>query len=201
MIIRACILSVVALQCFATSACKAEEQRIENTINIRILPGLAGDFHTFLEALSLLVIRNPISLDFPTENEIQTLSFVSIDGFPGDPVMIHLSPDLVAIGSGASRQLLTIDELRQNLELLAESASKAKSPGFVLLVSDKNVSSEFGMSILGVIAESGITSVMLARPTDTDAASSESHAKPSPPTDSTKKQNKPDMATPRKSPD
>jgi biopolymer transport protein ExbD len=78
--------------------------------------------------------------------------------------MIHVSPDKLAIGSGPSRQQLTVEQLREQLKGFANAASKADSKGIVLLISDKQVPSDFGLVILDAIVESGIPAVMLSDP-------------------------------------
>ncbi len=78
--------------------------------------------------------------------------------------MIHVSPDQVAIGSGPSRQQLTVEQLRKHLKEFSSAASKADSKGIVLLISDKQVTGDFGLVILNALGDSGIPTVMLSDP-------------------------------------
>jgi hypothetical protein len=148
-------------------------------IAVRIEEGSITDFHGFVEALGLLVVQNPISLTISSEKDARSLSIVSSSGL-GCPLIIHVSVDQVAIGSGPSRQVMTLNDLKTHLEVFAEAAAKTETKGIVQFFSDREVSADFGLSILQVIAESG-TTVMLWRPRPTDSTVPIPAKKPSPP--------------------
>jgi len=158
------ILFILALQCFTTTACRSEEPAPSDLLHLAVKRDSIIDFHRFLEALKLLVAQRGSSLELTLGTNEKNLSFVSLNGFPGDPVMIHVSPDQVAIGSGPSRQQLKVEQLREHLKGFANAASKADSKGIVLLISDRQVSGDFGLVILNAIIDSGIPTVMLSEP-------------------------------------
>jgi len=70
--------------------------------------------------------------------------------------MIHVSGDQVAIGSGPSRQVMTLNELQKQLVVIADAGLKTGSKCAVILVSDTDVSGEFGLVILKTIIDSDI---------------------------------------------
>lgn len=148
-------------------------------IIVSIEKGSITDFHGFVEALGLLVVQNPVSLTISSEKDARSLSFVSSGGL-GCPHMIHVSPDQVAIGSGPSRQVVTHTDLKNQLAVFAEAALKTETKGVVQFFSDKEVSADFGLSILQVIADSG-TTVMLSKPRPTASEVPIPAKKPSPP--------------------
>jgi len=156
------------------------------------------DFHEFIEGIMHLVAsspKSPIIINLAGANK---LSFRSVKGFPGEPMMVHILQDGVAIGSGASRQSLTVDALKDTLELFAKAASSAGSEGSILLVSEEKVSGEFGLMILNTISEAGIPNIMLVTPELLEASRPRATKKPSAPSPNNKKQNKSEMATPKK---
>ncbi len=148
-------------------------------IMVSIEKGSISDFHGFVEALGLLVVQNPVSLTISSEKDARSLSLVSSSGL-GCPHMIHVSPDQVAIGSGPSRQVMTLNSLKNHLEVFAEAALKTETKSIVQFVSDQEVSADFGLSILQVIADSG-TTVMLSKPRPTVSKLPIPDKKPSPP--------------------
>lgn len=154
------IFLCLACQCFFMTACEREEPTPSKELNFVVQRESIIDFHRFLEAIKLLIPQRGDSLDVAIETSDKRLSFISSYDSPGDPVVLYVSRDQVTMGAGAG-QPLTIDELRQNLELLAQAASSASCKGVVVLISDKNVSGEYGLTILNVIADSGIHYVML----------------------------------------
>jgi hypothetical protein len=162
--VRLPILLILALQCFTTTACHSEKTAPSNSLRFVVQRDSIVDFYGFLEAIKLLVSQRGSSLELTIGPNDKRLSFISVNGFPGDPVMIHVSPDQVAIGSGPSRQQLTVEHLRKQLNKFSDAASKAESKGMVLLISDRRVSGEFGLEILDAIIDSGIAIVMLSDP-------------------------------------
>ena len=160
------------------------------TATIEIRAESIGDFHQFLEGLTFLVAssaKDPIQVNLAGANK---LSFRSIENFPGEPMMVHLLQDGIAVGSGASRQLLTIEALKKTLDLFAGAASSAGSEGYLLLISDEKVTGEFGILILNLISEAGIQNIMAVTPDLLEASRPPFKKKPSSPSPSNNKQNK-----------
>ena len=161
---RLLILLILALQCFTTTACNSKKPAPSNSLRLVVQRDSIIDFHRLLEAIKLMISQRGSSVGLTIAPNDKRLSFISVNGFPGDPLMIHVSPDQVAIGSGPSRQQLTVEQLRKQLTEFSIATSKADSKGIVLLISDKHVTVDFGLVILNAIVDSGIPTVMLSEP-------------------------------------
>lgn len=162
--VRLPMLSFLALQCFTTTECCCEELAPRDSLRLVVQRDSAINFHRFLEALKLLVTQRGSSLKLTIGLNQNNLSVTSLHGFPGEPVTIHVSRDQVALGSGPSRQPLTVEQLCKRLREFADAASKADSKGAVLLIADRQVPGDFGLKILDAIIDSGIPTVMLSDP-------------------------------------
>lgn len=180
---RLSIVLILAMQCFFATGCDSEEPAPRNSLRLEVQRDSVVDFHRFLEAIKLLVSPQGSSVELSIGPNDKKLSFISVSGFPAEPMSIHVSPDQVAIGSGAGRQPLTVEGLQANLELLAQGALKSRSKAAVLLISDSQVSGEFGLMILNTIADSGIPIVMLAKPDFPEAPVPIPSKKPSSPSE------------------
>ena len=159
---RALMIFAFAMPCLFITACKEQNSPQGASLSIDIQRDAIVDFHQFLEALKLLATDQTDSPVVIVNSGTRKLAFRSSRGYPGSPLLIHVSPTQVAVGSGPSRESLTIDELQKRLTGYADAASKANSEGIVLLISDRKVSGDFALVILNAIADSGIPTVMLS---------------------------------------
>jgi hypothetical protein len=175
------ILLILALPCFCTTGCKSQEPAGTKSLNLIVQRDSIVDFHRFLEALKLLVWQQAIPMEIHIGSHDRRLSFTSLHGFPGEPLLIHVSPDHVSMGTGSSLTQLTLDDLHKKLAGFAAAASKAEAKGIVLLVSDRQVPGDFGLSILNTISAAGITTVMLSDPDLPEAPVPNPTRKPSSP--------------------
>lgn len=159
--IRLSIFLILALQCFSTTACDRDEQTPGNSLCIEVQRDSMIDFRKFLDALRLLVSQRRSSVNVTIGPDNKILEFISEDCVPGEPLFIHVSPDQVAIGSGLLYQPLTVDQLQKHLKEYAHAASMSNEKGIVHLYSERQVSGEFGLVILGAIVDSGIPAITL----------------------------------------
>lgn len=180
--VRLSILLFLTVQCFTITACLREEPEPSNSFRLVAQRDSIVDFHRFLGAIKLLVAQQESSLDLTIRPNEKKLSFISSNGSPGEPVIIYVLRDQVAMGSGPSRQLLTVEQLRERLKEFANAASKTGSHGVILLASDRQVSGDFGLVVLDAMVDSGISTVMLLDPDLDEAPVSTPSKKPSPPT-------------------
>lgn len=180
--IRAVICLVLVLPLICLVGCDRHDPATVDSLDISVQRESITDFHGFLESLKLLVSQRDGSADVLLRLPGGELSFVSLEEFPGCPIMVHISPDHVAFGSESSRTPLTRDELGRHLENLADLAAQANTLGAVLLVSDQQVSGDFGLSILEIIADAGITAVILTDEEPVSVVGPDLKQKPSAPT-------------------
>jgi hypothetical protein len=178
-------------------SCKGPESTRPDSLGITVDPSASFQFGRFLSAISLLIGDERNSVVNVTLPGDAHLTFRSIGDFHGDPIFIHLLPDRIAWGTGASRELMSVEDLRKNLQLLAEAAASSGTEGFISMASEDKVSGQFGLKVLNVVSDAGIQNVMLITSDLLEASRPSVTEKPSSPSPN-KKQNKPEMATPRK---
>jgi hypothetical protein len=179
-------------------SCKSPKTTQPDSIAIVVDPSVSFQFGRFLNAISLLIGDEKNSVVNVKLTGDANLTFRSIGDFPGDPVFIHVLPDRVAWGTGASRQLMSVEDLRKNLQIFAEAAASSGTEGFISMASEDNVTGQFGLKVLNAVSDAGIPNVMLITPDLLEASRPRVTKKPSPPSPNNKKQNKAEMATPGK---
>ena len=178
------------------SSCKSPKTTQPDSIGITVDPSVSFQFGRFLNGISLLIGDEKNSVVNVRLAGEANLTFRSIGDFHGDPVFIQVLPDRVAWGTGASRQVMSVEDLRKNLQILAEAAAKAGTEGFISMASEDNVSGQFGLKVLNAVSDVGIPNVMLITPDLLEASRPRVTEKPSPQSPNNKKQ-KSEMATPR----
>lgn len=145
-------------------SCEKHDEKPRESLSLEVHRDSITDFANFLEGISLMVSDQPVTLRLPGGPPDRKLMFSRLGEFPIEPFFVLVSPDSVSTGSGRSHSPVTRDELRKILRLFKEAATAAKSPSILMLGSGRGVSGEFGLSILGVIADCGIDFVVLAEP-------------------------------------
>ena len=158
---RLSLLLILTLQCAVLTGCKGKKDVESSLPQIVVERDTIGDLYEVLENLKFLVTDGRAVLAIKEGQNVNRLVFMSVEGFHAKPVLLHVSPGVVAIGSGPSRTELGLDELHLRLKQFADSASHAGSEGPILLISDQGVSGEFGFAVLDVILQSGVKPVML----------------------------------------
>jgi hypothetical protein len=166
-----------------TVSCGKQDVRSKESLSLEFRGDSITDFAGFLEGLSHLVQDQLITLRIPENHAGKKLVFSRLSEFPIEPLSVLVSPDSVSTGYGPSYTPMTLDEFRNRLVLFKEAATAAQSPSFLMLLSERRVSGEFGFSILGVIADSGIDFVALAEPDthEKKPPSDSDNPKPEPP--------------------
>ena len=175
------LLLVLTLQVAILTGCKEKAIVKTSVPQLVIERGSVSDFYEVLEGMKVLVADGRALLEIRDGESVDKLVFMSVDGFPARPVLVHVSQDVVAIGSGISREALGLDELHQRLKRFVDGVSHIGHQGAILLISDDGVSGEFGLSVLDVISQSGVEFIMLSVAEYSLPSSGRSEGKPSPP--------------------
>jgi len=191
------LIAAVGITVLVT-ACKDHKPPYPDRLNIAIDTSNSFDFRHFLDAISLLIGDEENSVVNVDVAGASNLSFRSIGDSRGDPVFVYVLPDRVALGTEASRQLMSIEDLEKTLITLAEAESSSGTAGIIGMASDTDVSGQFGLKVLNVVRNAGIPNIMLATPATLEASRPPVTKKPSSPGQNNKKQNKPEQTTPRK---
>jgi hypothetical protein len=163
------------------TSCKSHKSTHPESLGIAVDSSTSFQFGRFLNAISLLIGDEKNSVVDVSLAGGANLTFRSIGDFRGDPVFIHVMPDRVAWGTGASRQLMSVEDLRKNLQILAEASASSGTEGFILMASEDNVSGQFGLKVLNAVSDARIPNVLLITPDSIEATRPPVTEKPSPP--------------------
>lgn len=177
------ISGMVIICSFCVASCRPNQEVKGDSLGLSVARDSIGDFHRFLDALQLLVSQDKNSLNLEIGSSERTLSFISMDGFPATPFLIHVSREEVATGSGPSRTVLTNAELQARLTKFTSHVEDANF-GYgaaVMLISDRDVSGEFGLSILTAISDSGVETIVLPSRESAEVKPDSLETKPSSP--------------------
>lgn len=156
------VILSVALGVWIVS-CEKQDVKPEESLSLEVRRDSVTDFASFLEGISRLVSDQPVTLRIPGRQGDRKLMFWRSGG-PGCPALVRVLPDSVSLGSGAGQSSMTLEQLRSSMKLYGEAAKSANSHAIILLVSDQHVSGEFGLSILELLADSGIDFIALVEP-------------------------------------
>jgi biopolymer transport protein ExbD len=157
---RAFTICATALLLAITSGCKEETANDPDTLRIEVRADSILEFRDVLDAVRVLLgDREDVLVRLGGPEDLR-LWFRSVRGFPGEPTLVHVSPESIAIGGGPARQEVTLERLGEMLASL-KPASNDETVSGVLLYADKNVSREFGFKVLTTMSDAGVHSFLL----------------------------------------
>ncbi|MGB6219470.1 hypothetical protein [Haloferula sp.] len=178
---RAFTICTTALFLAITSGCKEEAANHPDSLRIEVGADSITEFRDLLDAVRVLLGDREdvlIRLDGPDDLGMWCRS---VRGFPGEPTLVHISPESIAIGSGPARQEVTLARLSEMLAGMQTATSDETVSG-VLLYADENVSREFGLTVLAAMSDAGVHSFMLWTDDVTEVSGDTPRKKPASPT-------------------